>query len=160
MEAYQRYAPALLRKAERMLQNREDARDLVQNLFLDLLQGGPGTDPPGLPFLYRAVTNRCLNHLRDRGNRARLLERGDAALRGPVRLSCEDEVIGVDLLAKLAGAIDADTCEILVYRYVDDLTQDEIAELTGFSRKTIGKRLDRARDAVRRLAPARGEENA
>lgn len=159
MDAYQRYAPALLRKAERMLQNREDARDLVQSLFLDLLQG-PGADPPGLPFLYRAITNRCLNHLRDRGNRARLLEHGDAALRGPVRLSCEDRVIGVDLLAKLAGEIDAETCEILVYRYVDDLTQDEIAEVTGFSRKTIGKRLDRAREAVLRLAPARGEENA
>ena len=154
--AYERYAPALLRKAERMLQSREDARDIVQSLFLDLLQAA-GAEPPSLPFLYRAVTNRCLNHLRDRATRTRLLERADPALRGPVRLSCEEHVIGVDLLAKLATALDADTCEMIVYRYVDDLSQDEIAELTGYSRKTVGKRLERAHEAVRALALPRGE---
>ena len=34
-----------------------------------------------LPYLYRAVTNRCLTFLRDESNRARLLERNDASLR-------------------------------------------------------------------------------
>jgi RNA polymerase sigma factor (sigma-70 family) len=157
VDAYQRYAPALLRKAERMLQSRDDAKDIVQSLFLDLLQAG-GAEPPSLPFLYRAVTNRCLNYLRDRGNRARLLEQADPALRGPARLSCEEQVIGVDMLAKLVSAIDAGTCEMIVYRYVDDLSQDEIAELTGYSRKTVGKRLERAREAVRTLTSTRGDD--
>ena len=35
---------------------------------------------------------------------------------------------------------------------LDDMTQDEIAELLGLSRKTIGKRLDRIRDTVARLS--------
>ena len=60
MEPYRRYAPALLRKAERMLQDRDEAQDLVQGLFLDLMQR-PDT-PADLPYLYRAVTHRCLNH--------------------------------------------------------------------------------------------------
>ena len=71
MELYRRYGPALLRKAERMLQDRDEAKDLVQGLFLDLLQR-PAT-PADLPYLYRAITHRCLNHLRDRRNQGRLL---------------------------------------------------------------------------------------
>ncbi len=40
-------------------------------------------------------------------------------------------------------------------RFVDDMTQEEIAEHLGLSRKTIGKRLDRIRDEVIAL---RGQE--
>ena len=70
MDAYLRYGPALVRKAERMLLSRADAQDVVQALFLDLLQEpDPRTE---LPFLYRAATDRCLNYLRDAKNRARL----------------------------------------------------------------------------------------
>ena len=47
-------------------------------------------------------------------------------------------------------------CEVLAYRFLDDLTQDEIGELLGLSRKTIGKRLDRIRETVTRLADAAG----
>jgi len=48
--------------------------------------------------------------------------------------------------------LDEGDCEVLAYRYLDDMTQDEIAELLGLSRKTIGKRLDRIRDTVARLS--------
>jgi RNA polymerase sigma-70 factor (ECF subfamily) len=150
MQSYQRYGPALLRKAERLLQNRDDAKDVVQSLFLDLLE--QGEDASELPYLYRAVTNRCLNVIRDRRNRERLLAQKDAVLRGPVRTSFEARVIDLDLLLKLANALDAQSCEVLVYRYIDDMQLEEIAELIGVSRKTVGKRLDQARDAVLRLA--------
>ena len=157
MDSYRRYGPALLRKAERMLQNRDDARDVVQTLFLELLQRGEPTDQ--LPYLYRAVTNRCLNLMRDRRTQARLLEQSELALRGLSRTTCEDKAVDLDLLLKLVRELDSDHCELLVYRYLDDMSQDEIAELTGISRKTIGKRLARARDAVLRLSdlPLRGE---
>lgn len=157
MDAYRRYGPALLRKAERMLQSRADAQDVVQGLFVDLLERGEM--PTELPYLYRAVTRRCLNHLRDGKNRARLLEEQQPALRGPVRTRLDDEVIGLDLLARLAERLDDGAAEVLVYRYVDDLTQEEIASLVGASRKTVGQRLERVREAVRALgaAPRREE---
>jgi RNA polymerase sigma-70 factor, ECF subfamily len=146
MDAYRRYAPALQRKAERLLQNRDDAQDVVQALFLELLQQAePRTD---LAYLYRGLTNRCLNMLRDRTTRLRLLDRHDASLRGPERTTCEERAIDLDLLTKLVGELDREVAEILVYRYVDDLSQEEIAELLGLSRKTIGVRLARIRDRV------------
>jgi RNA polymerase sigma factor (sigma-70 family) len=98
------------------------------------------------------VTNRCLNVIRDRNNRTRLLARQDAVLRGPVRTSCEARAVDLDLLCKLASELDPESCEILVYRFVDDMGLEEIAQLTGKSRKTIGKRLDRVRNAVLRLS--------
>ncbi len=156
MEAYARYGPTLLRKARRMLGSAADAEDVVQSVFVDLVRRGQrGAD---LPYLFRAVTTRCLNHVRDRGNRARLLERQEPALRGLVRTRCDDQVIGMDLLTKLCDRLDPACAEVLVYRYFDDLTQDEIADMQSVSRKTVGARLARVREAVQALdnAHARG----
>jgi RNA polymerase sigma-70 factor (ECF subfamily) len=149
-EAYERHGRALLRKAERMVGNREDARDILQGMFADLFQ--KGDSPMDLPYLYRAITNRCLTFLRDETNRARLLERHDGAIAPPARTACDDRVIGSDLLLKLVRELEPSESEVLAYRYLDDMTQDEIAALLGLSRKTIGKRLERIRDAVQRIA--------
>ena len=40
MDIYRRYGPALLRKATRLLGNRDDALDVVQGLFTDLFERG------------------------------------------------------------------------------------------------------------------------
>lgn len=135
-----------MRKAERVLRSREDAIDVVHALFVDLI---PKWDRSmDLPYLYRAVTNRCLNVLRDRANRARLLEREGTAAAPIGRVKLEDQVVGVGLLAALADKLDDDHMQVLVARFVDDMTQDEIAAQMKLSRKTIGKRLDRIRDEV------------
>ena len=155
MEAYERYGRTLIRRAARIVGNVEDARDLVQGLFVDLYQR-PGA-PLDLPYLYRSVTHRALTFLRDEGNRARLLERHDAALVPPARTRCDDRAIGLDLLTKLLRELDESETEVLTYRYFDDMTQDEIASLLGLSRKTIGKRLERVNEAVRRLTTGEAE---
>jgi RNA polymerase sigma-70 factor (ECF subfamily) len=154
MESYERYGRTLIRRAARIVGNVEDARDLVQAVFVDLYQR-PGA-PSDLPYLYRAVTHRALTFLRDERNRARLLERHDAALAPPARTRCDERVIGLDLLTKLLRELDASEVEVLTYRYFDDMTQDEIASLLGLSRKTIGKRLERVNEVVRRVADSGG----
>jgi RNA polymerase sigma factor (sigma-70 family) len=152
MDVYRRHGPALLRKAHRLLANPADAQDIVQALFLDLLR--TGRMDVDLPYLYRAVTHRCISLLRNQTNRQRLLERQEPALRGPARTRCDDEVIGLDLIARVLDELDARAGEVLVFRYFDDLSQDEIAELVGCSRKTVGKLLERVREAVRRVRGA------
>jgi RNA polymerase sigma factor (sigma-70 family) len=152
-EAYRVHGPALVRKAERVLRNRDDAVDVVHTLFVDLIQRSERA--VDLPYLYRAVTNRCLNLLRDEANRTRLLARQDTAVAPVGRVRCDDHVIGTDLLARLVDRLDAGHLEVLVCRFFDDMTQDEVADHLGLSRKTIGKRLARIRDEVTALTAAR-----
>ena len=132
-----------------MLRSRDDAVDVVHTLFTDLIP--TWTSHVDLPYLYRAVTNRCLNLLRDRGTRARLLVRDQRAAAPIGRVRLEDQVVGVGLLAALAERLDEGHLQVLVCRFVDDMTQDEIAAHLGLSRKTIGKRLDRIRQTVTAL---------
>jgi len=155
MEAYERYGRTLIRRAARIVGNVEDARDLVQGLFVDLHQRAAA--PLELAYLYRAITHRAISFLRDESNRARLLERHDAALAPPARTRCDDRAVGLDLLAKLLNELDESETEVLTYRYLDDMTQEEIASLLGLSRKTIGKRLERVNEAVRRVTAGEGE---
>ena len=142
-----------MRKAERILRSREDAVDVVHALFADLIPRW--SRDVDLPYLYRAVTNRCLNLLRDRGTRARLLEREQPGAAAPnVRVRLDDEVVGTQLIAQLTERLDQSHLEVLVCRFVDDMTQEEIAEHLGLSRKTVGKRLDRIRAEVTALREA------
>lgn len=143
---YRAYGPALVRKAERILRSREDAIDVVHALFADLIP--KWSRDVDLPYLYRAITNRCLNVVRDRGTRARLLEREQTVAAPVGRVKLEDQIVGVGLIAALADRLDQGHMEVLVARFVDDMTQEEIAEHLKLSRKTIGKRLDRIRDEV------------
>lgn len=149
MNVYDRYAPALLRKAQRLLGTSVDAEDVVHGLFVDLLQ--KGEPAPDLPYLYRAVTNRCLTFIRDRNNRARLLAQHEPALRGPIRTRLDDRAVGLDLLSRLVERLDEAHVETLVYRFYDDLSLEEIAEMMRVSRKTVGNRLARIQEATAAL---------
>jgi RNA polymerase sigma-70 factor (ECF subfamily) len=150
VDAYRRYGPALLRKARRLLRSEEDARDVVQSLFVDLLQREEV--PHDLAYLYRALTHRCLNVIRDQKNRARLLEREQPALAGPVRIAADVRTMGVDALFKLSARVDEAVMETLVYRFVDEMGQEEIASMMSVSRKTVQNRLARASKALSALS--------
>ena len=47
--------------------------------------------------------------------------------------------------------LDRKSLDVLVCRYVDEMTQEEIASHLSTSRKTVGKRLDKIRDALDEL---------
>lgn len=150
MDFYRKYARPLLRKCERMLGNADDAEDVVQALFTDMLRKGK-TDVD-LPYLYRAATSRCLNVLRDSKRRRELLARQGEDLLAPARTRLDEQLVSVDLLTQLIESLDRKSAEILVYRYLDDMTQAEIAALMKTSRKTVGKRLSKIKLTVRKLA--------
>lgn len=145
--AYERYRPALRRKAERMLRSRAMAEDLVQSLFVDLLAERIATFD--FPYLYRAVANRCLNVLRDDRRRHELLMR---RAESPTFCSQEAEaVVTLDLLLKWARSLAPEVLEAASYVYLDEMTQDEAGLLMGLSRKTIGKYLSEAEAVLHRL---------
>jgi RNA polymerase sigma-70 factor, ECF subfamily len=148
VDLYGKYRPALLRKAERMLRSHALAEDVVQTLFVDVLEENVRTHD--FPYLFRAVSNRCLNVLRDSKRRNELLLR---RVERPTFCTREAEsVMALDLLLKLASSLEPEVAEAVAYAHFDEMTQDEIAELMGLSRKTIGKYLSEAQSVLATLA--------
>src|SRR5260370_20722926 len=88
-------------------------------------------------WLYSATTHHCLNTLRNRQNRLRLVEQHAAETeRAPARA---DELAQV---RQLLSRLSTDLAEVVVYYYVDEMTQDEIADLVGCSRRHVRYLLD------------------
>jgi RNA polymerase sigma factor (sigma-70 family) len=126
----------------------EDAEDVVQNLFLRLLQRGfpPGIEGNAKGYLYRAVINQALNRVRSR-QRQLLRESG---LRRAVStdFGSNEEI---ESLLEVVAELDGESAELLLLRYVDNYSDAEIARMRGSSRGAIAVRLTRTRARIRKL---------
>src|SRR5262245_62417259 len=76
-DIYRRHGDVVLRRATAILGDSTEALDVLQQIFLALLD-----DPTRFEgrsavttWLYRVTTNTCLNRLRDQQTRARLVKR-------------------------------------------------------------------------------------
>lgn len=154
-DIYERYAPVVFRRARALLGREADAWDVVQEVFRKLLeQGGQfrGEARP-MTYIYRVTTNLALNTLR-----ARVLRESSEAAPPPEEESTASpqEVEARSLLRTLARELDERGLRIAALHFVDGLTQDEVAEIVGLSRKTVGKELAAIRARADRLT--RGPE--
>jgi RNA polymerase sigma-70 factor, ECF subfamily len=146
---YDQYGPALRRRCERVLRNTQDAEDIVQELFTDIWKKKRGDFD--FPYLYSAVTNRCITLLRTRNRHSGLLQNKHVT-DIPQALLPDDSVINQQLIHDVATRLDKTTAAIFLYRYIDEMTQEEIAEVMGISRKTIGRRLARLDENLARYS--------
>lgn len=140
---YRAHAPSALRRARGMLGSDADAREVVHDVFLSLFERPDqyaGTSSM-TTFLYSAVTHACLNRIRNGKTRLRLVEHHASALApsaGP-GLNAEQLSILHTELARLPEPL----AQVAVYRFIDELTHDEIARILGCSRRHVGDLLER-----------------
>jgi RNA polymerase sigma factor (sigma-70 family) len=147
-DAYAQHAPRVLRRARSILGNDEDARDALQEIFArlserpDVFKGQSAVTT----FLYAVTTHHCLNMLRNRNNRARLvnLHIDKDATAAP---AAESVVAAREVLSRVG----ADLAEVAVYFFFDRMTYDEIAEVMSCSRRHVANQLDRFRAEAARL---------
>jgi RNA polymerase sigma-70 factor (ECF subfamily) len=152
---YARYAPALHRLAVRLLGREADAWDAVQEVFCGLIEQPSGFRGEAQPmtYLYRTMTNHCLNVLRaqsrrDAREREDLAESASDGLQGPAEARA--------LLRQLATQLDDRALQIAALHFVEGLTQEEIGAVVGLSRKWVGQELQK----VQALAQQLGEGSA
>lgn len=135
----------------RLLGNREDAQDVVQDAFLAALEA-IGTFEAGrefAPWLNRIVVNRALNLRKSRARRATepLLDVVEATGRSPLRAAEQAE------LAALIGEAMADLPErqrdIVRLFELEGFTSTEIAAMLGISDGTVRWHLHEARRRLR-----------
>jgi RNA polymerase sigma-70 factor (ECF subfamily) len=143
---YRTYGPAVRRRARAILGDDEAAEDVMHDVFVKTLRVGEqfrGEASP-MTWMYRITTNECLNLMRNRATRARLLA-AEARNEATTPSETSDARLA---LRRVLDRVAPELCEIAIYYYVDQMNQDEIAAILGVSRRTVGNRLDEFRAAA------------
>jgi RNA polymerase sigma-70 factor (ECF subfamily) len=160
-EIYDRYSRILFSLAQRILNDREEAEDVLQEVFLQVWKNASKFDETrGRPFTWLAVMtrSRALDRLRSPSRRRRtaedsgLAERQNEVLDGVAAFQqSENREIVSAALAQLPEA----QRRTLLLAYFDGLSQTEIAEQTATPLGTVKTRM---RSAMIRLRELLGEE--
>jgi RNA polymerase sigma-70 factor, ECF subfamily len=139
----------------------EDAEDVVQTIFLRLLQRERPRDflknPRG--YLYRAAVNLSLTIVQSRRRRALTEESEDLAASIPARVSSRAEELHRKLYEAIAR-LRPKAAAIVILRYLHNCSDAEIAKMLGTSRGVIAVTLYRSRAHLKALLDASvGEES-
>jgi RNA polymerase sigma-70 factor (ECF subfamily) len=138
---YRTYGHSVLRRARALMGNEEDARELLQEVFMSLVDRPEQFEGRSsvATWLYSATTHGCLNRLRNERTRRRLLDERSV---GVVDVSGDDPERRT-LLHELLVRLPRELAEVAVYRYLDGMTHEEIASVFGCSRRHVGDLIDR-----------------
>ena len=143
--AYQRYGPAVFRRARQILGTDADAHEIVQDVFLSLFENPAQFQGKSAltTFLYSATTHACLNRVRNQNNRTRLLREQERQRAAETQTSlAPDQLV---MLHQAMQQMPDPLAEVAVYYLVDGLTQQEISRLLSCSRRHVGDLLERLR---------------
>lgn len=162
----ERHEQRLFRLCERMLLNREDARDAAQEVFLKAFRKAGSYRPRGRVYtwLYRIAVNHCLNLLRRR-RLAQFLSFGEAGGAAEAedgeRPDFEPEDVAPDAEQQLAARrrwlatrelidrLPAGQRAVLVLAKFEGLSYRRIAEVLEISEGAVESRLFRAMQRLR-----------
>ncbi|NLE23639.1 MAG: sigma-70 family RNA polymerase sigma factor [Actinobacteria bacterium] len=153
---YDDYHPAVYNLCARILGDREEAKDVTQDVFLTAFERPPakGEDVRLRAWLFRVATNACLNRLRSR-RRTEPIEENVASAGDPFEQ------------ARTAGFIEAGLAAlneryraVLVLKDLQGLETRELAEVLGVSRPAADVLVHRARASFRRAFVAAAGDDA
>jgi RNA polymerase sigma-70 factor (ECF subfamily) len=130
------------------------AMDIAQDTFLKLLSniGQFRGDASFESWLYRMVVNTCLDHHRKRRRFLPLLDEALDVFRAP-RESALSDLLREEQqqrVQQLVAQLPEEQRIVVVLRYTDGLSYEEIADLLGCRRGTVASRLNRAHKTLER----------
>ena len=136
---YRHYGALVFRRARKILADEQLARDVCQDVFVQLLRtGGSWEVPSRIGWLFRTTTNCCLNLIRGarrRRNFLRLLPPPS-----PVTPSLPTQLLLRGIPERLQ--------EIAILYAQDQMSQQEIALVLGLSQKTVSNRIRELRSWI------------
>lgn len=150
---YRLHGAMVLRRATRLLADKDAAQDVVHDVFMTLHQRQHTLQDFGMvSWLYVVTTNCCLKRLRTNSAQARLLAAKASMFEGT---KGEDSSLDRVEVRNVLATLPQDLAAVAIYRFVDEMTHEEIAEVMGCSRRHIGdllERFERAMEPTRRFA--------
>ncbi len=149
MQVHRRYRHLIMRRCRRILRDKHAAEDATQTVFLKLWLYGDSfrlAESP-LYWLYRVADHCCFDELKRRSPHY-----GDDVLdsKAPAQ-HLADTVEDRDLVRQFLGRFDVRVQRIAVLRHCEEMSQEEIAAETRWSRQTVFKKLVLVRKRARAL---------
>jgi RNA polymerase sigma-70 factor (ECF subfamily) len=153
-ELFREHYQILYRSAYGVTGSRQDAEDVLQSLFVKLLQNGVPPELKQSParYLHRAAVNLSLNVLRNR--KRQKLVHGVEDLGIPVfdgRDADRQYEEFHERLVRALAQLKPRALEILLLHYKHDYSDVQIAKMLGTTRGTIAVALYRIRARLRKL---------
>lgn len=141
-----RHAPACLRLATRMLQNRHDAEDVTQQALLRAYRALARYDEREQfrAWLFAILLNRCRTAAQLRSRRLNVVTPG---LDDVPEIAVTPNVAGAELrddIARALAALDVPHREAFLLKHVEQLSYDEMATATGVGVSALKMRVKRA----------------
>lgn len=149
----------------RMLGNRAESEDVTQEVFISVFKTIESfrEESKFSTWLYRVAVNACKNrikylarrHDRDRDELDETSQATNGAVNGaPVRAAQPDKALASmqmeKLLQQAIADLDEDQRAVVILRDVEELSIEEICEITGLPDGTVKSRLHRARLVLRK----------
>ncbi len=140
-ELYAKYSPAIYAHCRRFLQSPAAARDATQEAFVRVLARGVvlPREEEALRYLYRVSTNVCLNLLREHNVHTRAAP-SIAATSSHVG-SAESGLADREFVNAVLDRCGEGGAQVAIMHYLDGMSQVEIAEVLGITRRTVFNRL-------------------
>jgi RNA polymerase sigma factor (sigma-70 family) len=151
-ELFSNHCHFVYRTAYSVLRNRQDAEDVLQSLFLKLLEREVPLDLARNPqaYLYRAAVNASLNVVRSRKNEV-AMDNFESLDRSMPEVLLEDSDSRWQQLMQAIALLRPKAAEILILRYAHSYSDTQIARMLGKSRGYVAVTLFRARTRLKRL---------
>ncbi len=162
-ELFERYKDKVYSVALRYAGDAAIAQDITQETFLKLYStiGSFRGESTFESWLYRLVVNCCFDHKRKARRVVPIMNELLSVLRAPDP-SILDEVLRSEMseqVQSVVGSLAPAQRMVIVLRYTQGLSYDEIAGILGCSSGTIGSRLNRVHKVIaRRLSLLAGRK--
>lgn len=156
------YDKRVFRLVLRMLNDRAEAEDVAQEVFVTIFKaiGNFRGESKLSTWIYRIATNHCKNRIkyldrRARGKKSELDELSEHAAMESASMSSSAQVARPDeqaeanqietIVRAAIAELDEDQRELVILRDVENLSYEEIQQITGLPEGTVKSRLHRAR---------------
>lgn len=156
-ELYDRYANRVFRKCISMVKHTEDAQDLAHDIlvkaFLNIANFAGNSSFS--TWIYAITYNQCIDFLRNK-QRLKITSTGDDYLPELSDESDSNDISGKELfeiefalLKQLMHELSEDDRAILLMKYQDDMSIEDIQQILKLNSSAVKMRLKRARDRLR-----------
>ena len=151
-ELVERFSPRLRYFLRKLLPSAHDAEDALQDVWLDVLRALDRlVDPQALvAWLYRIARDRAFARLRKAKPHEQLRDEGTVA----DTTTDDDRDFSPADAERIHAALDKlppEHREVLVLRFLEDMTYEQIATVTGANLGTVRSRLHYAKRALRQV---------